>query len=256
PGDDLISFVDRVAGLNLADPRRIDDLLDIAVDNVSFDDRLGMGDLRDLAARFGSVGGDAMGLHTLPTEAFTTSGGAAVLRLLDEQARPVLDLFRDEPAPPTAGGDSAGDVPDLDAIPDVVVDVRNGTGAAGQAAALAADLEAVGFMSGTLGDAPDAPLAATRVAYHPDDLLAADRLARQLVTGAVLLADPAISPGRLVVTSGADFAGVSETPASVNPQGPPPTTTTSAPTTTRAPVTTTTVIGRSIGAVPPGETCG
>ena len=244
---------DDIADINLSDPRRIDDLLDIAVDNVSFDDNLGINDFRALAARFGDVGGDAIGLWTLPTEGFATSGGASVLRLLEEQAQPVLNLFG---AGAPASEDGVTAVVSLEqAAANLIIDILNGTGVAGQATSLAEGYESLGFKPGRLGDAEIDP-AATTIVHHPDDAAAADLIARHLVNGALITANPNQAIGTVVITTGPDFSGTQRSPHKVNPAQPATTTTTTeAPPEPTLPTPTTSVSGRAIGEVPPGESC-
>ena len=86
-----------------------------------------------LARQFGDFTGEQLRTHTLPVYQYTTNGGAAVLKLDQTAAEPILDVFR---------GEVAGDeVPP----PDIRLTIENGSGINGQAAKAQAAFESMGY---------------------------------------------------------------------------------------------------------------
>lgn len=211
--------VDQVRGLGVTDAITLNRLADVAVDSVTFDQAIGLSDMIDLGRRFDSFTGDAMETYSLPVSDFRTSGGAAVLRLEEAEAQPVLNIFRGLP---------------VDALsPDVIdgITVLNGTGLDGQAGDVSAALEEVGFTVESVGDA-DEELARTRIRYAPGTERAADLLRRHLTSGADLVADADLDEGAIVLETGSDLTTIGRTPFPA--EAPIPTTDTTTPDTTEA----------------------
>jgi LCP family protein required for cell wall assembly len=204
--------VDQVAALGVTDALTLNRLLDVGVDSVTLDGGLGLGQLRDLAARFADVDGEAVRSHALPVYGFRTSGGAAVLGLEEAEAQDELNVFRGLPP----GALVAGQVDD--------VVVLNGTGVDGRAAAVAEALTQLGFEVDEVGDADTTGLARTTVRHGPGGAAAADLLARHLTGGADVVADPTLDDGAVVLEIGADLTTLQRVPAP-----PASTTTTTAP---------------------------
>ncbi len=255
----LRTVTEQAMAKNLLNPVTLNSLMGIALESVGFDSELGQREaLLDLANQL--HGFDLANLHTLtiPVEQFRTSGGASVLRMNEEEARPVLNVFR-------------GMGPEDFEIADVSVSVLNGSGVGGQARQVRDALDIVGF--GTTEPATaDRDHARTTIVHGPGWGAAADLLARHLTSGAAVEESAALGPGELLLITGTDFTTVMERPAA-------PTTTATAPTTTEpddavttttgsiaggitttteAPpeTTSTTVIGVVPGEPPPGVICG
>ena len=237
--------LERALALDVGDLLTLNRLLDVAVDSVAVDAGLSNDDLRDLASRFRNFDPETIRNHALPTEPFRTNAGAAVLRLLEDEAEPILNVFR---------GLSAGAVsPDR-----VLVEIHNGTGVERQATLAAEALAAVGFDTAVDRDAATPP-AATTIAYGAGSEEAARLLARHLTSRAVFEYDPSLEPLRLRLVTGPDFTTVVRQPWPEDAVAL-PTTSTSVPggastTTTTAPTTTTTVIGVIPDEPPPGVVC-
>jgi LCP family protein required for cell wall assembly len=237
--------LERVLALDLTDILTLNRLLDVAVDSVAVDSGLSNDDLRDLASRFSDFNPETIRNHPLPTEPFRTSGGAAVLDLVDELAQPSLNLFRGLPP---------GEV-----LPaQVSVEVQNGSGVERQATMTAEALTAVGFVTTVNRDAPE-PAARTTVHFGPGSESAARLLARHLTSQADYVQDDSLSPLQLRLVTGADFTTVVLDPWPESSVAAPTTSTTvpgddgSSTTTTTAPTTTTTVVGVLPETPPPGE---
>ena len=170
-----------------------------------------------------------------------TVGGAAILRLLDTKAQPILDLFR--------GTDPAALTPD-----GVRVRVLNGSGRPGEAGAASGALVTAGFTSAGTGEAERFDIARTVVRYPAGQAAAADLVARHLVAGAALEEVEGSVGADVVLVTGADFAGVRSAPV---PSTAPPPTTPGGPastTPTTGSTTTTSVIGQ-VPEPPPGSGC-
>jgi LCP family protein required for cell wall assembly len=237
--DFIVRSLRRAVAKGSRNPVTLDNLVDAALKTVTVDDLLTGNDIVQLANRFRSFNPDDLDLYSLPV-VNATIGGAAVLRLVDEQAQPILDLFR--------GTDANAVMPDS-----VRVQVLNGSGVPGQAGEASDALVAAGFTSAGTGEAESFAFGRTVVRYTAGQGPAADLVARYLVGGADL--QEVIGPigADVVVVTGADFAGVLDTPAP-STSSTTQTTTASPSTTTLRPTTTTTVIGQ-VPAPPPDANC-
>lgn len=185
--------------LDITDIATIDRILDVGGENLVIDDGAGAGDLIDLARTFANVGSEGIRRHSLPVENFRTDSGAAVLRLLEADAQPTLELFRGDrkPSPPEPSEDVPRD--------SFTVEVQNGARISGLAASTADELGAAGFVVDGIGNAPT-PVEQT-VIRHPSSLTAAAG-----VLGGSLAAPPRYevdeSLTRVVVVVGPDHQGL------------------------------------------------
>jgi polyisoprenyl-teichoic acid--peptidoglycan teichoic acid transferase len=191
--------IDQVSELGLTDALTLNRLLDVGVDSVTLDRGLGLGQLRDLAGRFADFDSDAMRTHALPTYPFRTSGGAAVLGLVEAEAQPALNIFRGLP-------------PDTLAPVHVEhVTVLNGTGVEGRAALVADALGQLGFgIDGTGNVESDSavPVSRTTIRHHPGALHQADLLERHLTAGAELVVDRSLEEGEVALEIGTDLTTI------------------------------------------------
>lgn len=235
--DFIVRALRRAIDKGVRNPVTLDNLVDAALDTVTVDDRLTGADIVDLGRRFRGFHPEQLDLFTLPV-ADATIGGAAVLRLVDRQAQPVLDLFR--------GTDAGALSPD-----GVRVRVLNGSGTPGQAGAASQALAAVGFTSAGTGEAESFDVARTVIRYQAGQREAADLVARHLVAGATLEEVEGPVGADVVVVTGADFTGVRTVPIPSTSSS--DTTTTTVPSTTStSPVTT---APRAAGDAPPRAGC-
>lgn len=232
----IVAALERSFDQGLRNPVTLDALIDSAIDAVTVDDTLDAEDLLDLAREFRRFEPEALDIYQLPV-VDDTVGGAAVLRLVEREAEPILDVFRNhDPAVLTESS--------------VRVRVLNGTGEPGQAAAAAADLREAGFAIGGTGDASRLGVRTTEVRHPPGQEPAADLVARWLEAGARTIEDDDIDGLQLV--TGADWEGLRDEPL------PAPDTTISSTTmprpttTTEAPSSDTTIIG-TIPTEPPED---
>jgi LCP family protein required for cell wall assembly len=245
--DFIVRSLRRAVDRGVRNPVTLDNLVDAALETVTVDDLLTGEDIVDLGRRFRGFDPAKLELFTLPV-ADGTIGGAAILRLRDDEAQPILDLFR--------GTDASAITPD-----GVRVLVLNGSGRPGQAGEASDALVAAGFTSAGTGEADSFDHPRTVVRYTAGQGAAADLVARYLTAGADLEEVSGSLGADVVVVTGADYAGVSATAApSTSSTSTSSTTTTStgpratSSTVTTRPTTTTTVIG-TVPQPPPGADC-
>lgn len=232
--------LERILSLNpFTDPITFTNLLEEGVDSVRVDAALSTDRLRDLAAQFDGFNPDTIVNHSLPTEPFRTSGGAAVLDLVEgPEVDAVLNIFR---------GLKPGEV----IASQVTVTVQNGSGADRQGTNTAEALGALGFDATVLGDAE--PHATTTIRYAPGSEAAARLVARHLTSQAIYVVDDSLDTNAVELITGADFTTVvrqpwteddvegptgSETTSTTDPV--PGTSTSTSTTSTTVPETTTT----------------
>jgi len=232
----LKQALSKVTSLGLTDMAKLNRLVKVATDNVSFDNSLSNNELVSFARRFASVGVDALQTFSLPTELYETPDGASVLLLHKAEAQPVLDVFRGL-APAASATTAPGVAPGQ-----VTVSVLNGTGVVGQAAEAADGLRAIGFSIGQVGNAAAAGATRTSLRFAAASRQQAQFVAGYLQSGVNLIEDPTVGQG-VVLTTGADFMGVTV-----------PETTESTVAGTAGPATT--VVGVAPpGVPPPGVRC-
>ena len=230
-------------------PITLNRLVDVGVDNVSIDSSLTVGDLLALARRFADFDPAKLQTVSLPVTPLTTAGGAQVLKMDDVLAKPVLDRFRDPLAPVTED--------------DVHVTVLNGTNEPDLGVDASGALAASGLHITRWGNGSEIGLgliARTQIRYGDGGQEMADLVARHLTSGAVLVADPSMAAGAVVLVAGEDFTTVD--PAARPPgtaAGPAASPAPGGPATTTAPAgdpeTITEPVGRVPGDPPPGVTC-
>lgn len=235
----IVNALERAFERGLRNPVTLDALIDSGLDAVTLDDVLDGDDIIDLAAQFRKFRPENLDVYELPVVPDTV-GGAEILRLLDRQAEPIVDIFRSR---------------DPDALTESAVRVRvlNGTGEPGQASATSENLRAAGFPIAETGDADDLGAARTEIRHPAGEAAGAGLLARWLVNGARLVEDDTVDHVTLV--TGADYAGLRDEPVasstSTSSTTLPRTTTTEGGTTG----TTTTVLGTIPTEIPDDVEC-
>jgi LCP family protein required for cell wall assembly len=156
-------------------PSRLDELIDVALDGITVDDALTADDIFRLGNRFRSFEPEDLLTYSVPT-VDDNVGAAEILRLVEDEAEPVLAVFR---------GASENDGSGLSPA-SVRLQVQNGSGMPGEASLAASELTAAGFgVSGT-GEAPTFDNERTVVRYPAGERDAAELVARWLVADAVL----------------------------------------------------------------------
>jgi LCP family protein required for cell wall assembly len=220
-------------------------LIDEGVQAISLDGTLTARQLGDIGQRFRTFDPEELVTYELPvTDAVID--GAAVLRLDDAGAQPILDVFR--------GAD-----PDRVAPDNTVVEVLNGTTTSGLAEEAAEGLRALHFVvpPDNTGDHTSSDLAVTTVRYHEG------HEAQAALVISALGGDPVVEEGGAVVGAdvtiviGADWPGLAPslrppTPGLLDVPAPDPLATT---TTAVAGATTTTQVFGEVPEQPAGAGC-
>lgn len=194
--------MDQIGGLGLTNVAKLNRLVGVASDNVTFDDDLDNAELLKLAKRFSAASSESLQTYSLPVEVSETDDGASVVLLKGAEAQPVLDIFRGI-APTTTTTGPASLAPAA-----VTVDVANGTGVVGQAAEASDALRAIGFVVGQVGNAVNAGQVTTTVRYGKGAQAAADLVVSHLQPGVKAVADGSLAAGQVSLVTGADFVGI------------------------------------------------
>ncbi len=187
--------------LDLTDLGTVDRILRVGGQNLLIDDGAGAGDLIGLARTFASVGGDGIRRHALPVEGFRTSGGAAVLALLEADAQPTLEVFRGRPAVDPAQVPSEEEV----ARDSFGITVQNGARIGGLASSTSDTLTAEGFVVVDVTDAPST-VEQTTIRYPSSLAAGASALGRSLTAPPLYELDETLT--NVVMVVGPDYVGL------------------------------------------------
>jgi LCP family protein required for cell wall assembly len=180
--------------------------------NLTVDNSFGNSLIIKLAQDFRSAN-----LSTIPSYTYPTVNSTAVPGALDpeiQQGQAVIKEWLDvgqTPPPAPSKPSSTETRPVITVNPSSVnIEVQNGSGIGGQAALAGADISDLGYHTIVSGDAPNFGLSTTEIEYAPDSLAAAKQLQSQLIGGATLVEDSALTPTvyNLEVVSGQSFNGV------------------------------------------------
>jgi LCP family protein required for cell wall assembly len=240
--DFIVRALRRAVDKGVRNPVTLDHLVDAALKTVTVDDLLKGSDIVDLGRRFRSFNPDALDLYALPVTN-DNIGGASVLRLVDDDAQAILDVFR--------GTDRGEATPDS-----VRVKVLNGSGQPGHAGRISAALSASGFASAGTGEAERFDFTRTVVRYTSGQGMAADLVARYLDGGVDLQEVSGAIGADVVVVTGSALTGVRTTPLpSTSSTTPPSTSTTIAASTSSTGSTTTSSVIGQVPQPPPGADC-
>lgn len=228
----ILYTVDRAINKGARNPGTMNSMVNAAVDGMTLDDELSVKDVVDLGRRFQSFDPDAMENYVLPVEDAEV-GGADVLNMVQSDAEPILQLFRDAAVAevPPAGEDpgdggapvdapDAGDdggqsddgegsevQPTFEGLPsDVRVSVLNGSGLSGQATQASAELAEAGFVIADRDNAGQFGQAQTEVRYPAGLGSEAAFVERWLASGARLVESTDV--GAVTVVTGEDWDGV------------------------------------------------
>ncbi|WP_349305882.1 LCP family protein [Pseudofrankia sp. DC12] len=213
----------------LANPVKLESLLQAAFRSLTVDDSTTIDDLQKLATRMHGLRPNQLRFETIPVRPPTPEEGANALgelpvygsvQLYDQRTlNAFLAPLRGIPSPassqaaaPTGQGISAGSVSPRS---DFKVDVYNATGLEGTAGRTASSLATAGFVVGTAqtwsGKAP----ATTQVRYPPGQEDDARALAT-VVPGASFSVDPTLTTGTVSLVLGDGFTGLTTSAASTS----------------------------------------
>ena len=202
----------------LANPLRLNGVIDAATASLKVDDGTSFGDLQDLALRFRGFSTGGVIFTTVPITDPAARRQRQSVVLLDEAGLATLfDGLRRDVAPQTPDPvPSAAPSQALVVRPGAVrVRVFNGAGVTGLGRKAFGDLERVGFqLVGTAGNR-GADAARTTILHGPDKADSARTLAAA-IPGAVVQPDPSLG-ATLEVVVGADYTGTKAVTVTAQP---------------------------------------
>lgn len=198
----LRAALDRAIAKGARNPIELQRMIEAAQGQVVLDDQLSLRTLLDIGDRFRDFDPEALEILTLPTEG-GMAGAASVVYLQEAEAQPVLEVFR---------GNNVFD----GALALVRVEVRNGTGVAGQGRQVSEDLARTGFTVTRAVDASSFRNPRTTIRYAPGQLVPAVVLARYLDLDVVVEeSDEELGDVGVVLVTGDDWTGVRTEPRPV-----------------------------------------
>jgi LCP family protein required for cell wall assembly len=234
--DFIRKAIKRASDKGLRNPITLNRLVDASLAAITVDDQFKTSDIASLAGRFRSFNPDTFQTYALPVVT-DWAGDLSIVRLVDKDAKPVLDVFR-------------GVSPEAAAVSAVRVTVLNGSGRVNEGRSTGDALKNAGFTVDLVADAPTTGQPQVSIRYRAEDAAAAQLLARYLTGTPRLEQVKTLDYPGVELTTGLDFQGI-------RPQPLPPTTTTTAPpssgsgATTPPPSTTSTT---RVGIVPVDDT--
>jgi LCP family protein required for cell wall assembly len=231
---------------SITNPIAINSFIGAAVGNLTIDDTLSQGDLLHIADIFRGLSSSQLITETLPTVAYTSSGGAAALKEAQPYAQNVINQFNAIGSTTTttttpAKGKSKSTSTTTTTIPTeahslVGVNVLNASTVSGIAHTTAAALTAQDFQVNEIGDASTQLNVSgpSEILYGPSGTEAAQTLASVLSGSVTQVPDPSLSGstvdlelsgGPLTVTGSSSTS----TTTTTTPTGPTTSTTTTIP---------------------------
>jgi LCP family protein required for cell wall assembly len=233
---------------SITNPLAINSLIGAAVGNLTIDDTLTQGDLLHIADVFRGLPASNLVTETLPTVAYTSSGGAAALKEAQPYAQNVINQFNAIGSTPTTttttttpkghkASTTTTTTPPKEPADEVSVDVLNASTASGIAHTAAAALTNQGFVVNEIGDASTQLSTGSppQILYGPLGTEAANTLASAIAGPVTLVPEASLTSSTVELLLAGSAPTVGAVGSSSN--GTTATTTTTAPTST----TTTTI---------------
>ncbi len=183
----------------LGNPVKLNGVLSALVPKLGVDENLDAGDILALARRFEDFDAENLETFSLPTSSERSPAGASVEMLREDEAEPMLNIFRG--LPPGAISPSS-----------VEVQVLNGTGVAGQAADVSEALTEIGFEVGEPASLEER-YTRTTVRFGEGAEARARLVARHITGGAALVPDAELDEGEVVLVTGADLTTLHTQPS-------------------------------------------
>jgi len=194
----------------------INSFLGAAVKNLTIDDTLSLGDLTTMARTFHGLPTANLHTETLPTTAFTTTGGADVLQEATPYATAMIDAFNQLGTATTSATAPSTTTTTTTAptVPTstVSVQVLNGVDFTKPIASeTSASLKAAGFDVTGAANASSSGVSTTEIEYAEGHEAAAKTLQAHLSGTAELVADPQLTGNQVILTVGTSLTGVTGT---------------------------------------------
>jgi LCP family protein required for cell wall assembly len=188
---------------SITNPLAINSFIGAAVGNLTIDDTLTQGDLLHIADVFRGLPASHLVTETLPTVAYTSSGGAAALKEAQPYAQNVISQFNaigSTPTTTTTPAKGKGTTTTTTTAPrepasQVDVDVLNASSASGIAHTTAAALTAQGFQVNEVADASTQLSSGSppQILYGPSGTEAANTLASAIDGPVTLVPDASLT---------------------------------------------------------------
>lgn len=191
--------VQRAIEKGIRDPGTLRRLVDLGIGSVRVDDALATDRLVDLGTRFRDFAPEDLVTHTLPV-VDDLINGMEVVRLVEDEAEPILALFR---------GASAADAASIDPA-EVTAQVLNGTGTDGQGGDVTDELTGLGFTMLASSDAA-ALGGPTTIRYVAGLEAEATALARAVAGPVDYEVADALDGADVQLITGDDWEGVADT---------------------------------------------
>ncbi|MEA3216238.1 MAG: hypothetical protein QOJ19_2394 [Acidimicrobiia bacterium] len=230
--DFIRKAIKRASEKGLRNPITLNRLVDASLAAITVDDQFKTSDIASLANRFRSFNPDTFQTFSLPV-VIDWAGDLSIVRLIDKEAKPVLDVFR-------------GVSPEVAAVSDVRVTVLNGSGRVNEGRSTGDALKAAGFTVDLVADAPTTGQQQLTIRYLAADAASAQLLARYLNGPAKLVQVESLDNAGVELTTGLDFQGVRAQPlpaSAITTTTAPGSSSSDAPTTTLPTTTSTTRVG-------------
>ncbi len=217
---DLVKKAKKVAPTN---PITLNAVVSGITKNLTLDKSFSNSLILSLAQDFHSAN-----LSTLPSYTYPTVNSTSVPGALDpdtQQGQAVIQQWLDvgQTAAAPAKSPAKAAQPVITVNPSSVrIEVENGSGVGNQAGAAGQALAGLGYKTTVSGDAPNFGLTTTEIEYAPDSLAAAKQVQSQLVGGATLIKDSALTPTiyNLDLVTGQSFQGVIGSSSPATPPAP------------------------------------
>jgi LCP family protein required for cell wall assembly len=200
--------VERGVSRGLSNPITLDRLIDTGLESITVDENFSPAEIASLARRFRSFDPADLVTYPLPVEVDETYGGASIVRMIDGEARPILDLFR-------------GDRTSTAALARVRLDVLEGSGRDSGARQAAGALGGAGFTVLSRGGTGTV-YEWTTIRHRPQDRYEAEMLAQWLVGPVEFEENEWLDSEGIVLVTGEDWAGVRSSPLITTPTTTPP----------------------------------
>jgi LCP family protein required for cell wall assembly len=190
---------------SITNPLAINSLIGAAVGNLTIDDTLTQGDLLHIADVFRGLPASNLATETLPTVAYTSSGGAAALKEAQPYAQNLINQFNAIGSTPTTTtttttpkghkATTTTTTAPKEPADQVSVDVLNASTASGIAHTAATALTAHGFVVNEIGDASTELSTGSppQILYGPLGTEAANTLASAIAGSVTLVPDATLT---------------------------------------------------------------
>ncbi|HTN99688.1 MAG TPA: LCP family protein, partial [Microthrixaceae bacterium] len=197
--------LEKAQTLGLNNVRKLKALVDAAIGSVRLDGKWGASDLISMGRQLSNFDPERLQTHSLPTTGKKTSGGALVEYLNEEEAIPVLDIFRGVTSAPPV---TTTTVPPVGPS-DVTVDVVNASAPKGEGRRVSYVLSDGGFNISGVGNGTAAQERST-ITYGNGQKDLAKLVAGWISPAPKLVEDKSLPVGKVVVSLGSDFEHVAK----------------------------------------------